>query len=320
MKEARRLIIIGSGPAGYTAALYVARSNLEPLVFAGDQPGGQMMLTTEVENYPGFPDGVLGPDLMELMRKQAERFGAQILFQSVTAVDFSSRPFKVFAGADEYTADAVIIATGASAKWLGLESEARLRGRGVSACATCDAPFFRGKDVVVVGGGDTAMEDALFLTKFAKSVTVIHRRDRLRASKVMQEQAFSNPKIRFLWNSVVEEIIGDKVVEGIAIKNVRTEQVTQLACQGVFIAIGHEPNTQIFKGQLALDGKGYILTKDHTRTSVEGVFAAGDVHDPRYRQAVTAAAFGCMAAMDAEKLLDEKARPVQTVASAPPLG
>lgn len=309
MTEVRKVIIIGSGPAGYTAAIYAARASLKPLVFAGNEPGGQLMITSEVENYPGFPDGIMGPELMESMKQQAQRFGADVVLESVTAVDFTRKPFKIISYDMEYYADAVIIATGASDKWLGLESELRLRGRGVSACATCDGPFFKGKDVVQVGGGDAALEEALFLSRMVNSVTVVHRRDQLRASKIMQERALANPKIRFIWNSVVEEVLGQDTVKGVRLRNVVTNETTQMACQGVFIAIGHEPNTKIFEGQLELDEKGYIKTRNHTFTSVAGVFAAGDVQDHRYRQAVTAAAFGCMAAMDAEKYLEAQAAP-----------
>jgi thioredoxin reductase (NADPH) len=301
----RRLIIIGSGPAGYTAAIYSARANLEPLVIAGSQSGGQLMITSEVENYPGFPEGIQGPELMERFRKQAERFGAQILDEDATKVDFSSRPFRIFTEREEHSADAVIVATGASAKWLGLPSELRLRGKGVSACATCDAFFFRGKDVVVVGGGDTAMEEALFLTKFANHVTVVHRRDRLRASKIMQEKAQSNTKISFLWNHVVDEVLGSNQVEGVIVRNVLDGKTSEIKCQGLFVAIGHEPATSLFRGQLEIDERGYIKVIDGTKTNVSGVFVAGDVHDYKYRQAVTAAGFGCQAALDAEKYLEE---------------
>ncbi len=297
------VIILGSGPAGLTSALYATRGNLRTLVIAGFEYGGQLMLTTDVENYPGFPDGIQGPDLMDVMIKQAERFGAEFVYENATAVDFSKNPFKVHVGEKEYECRSVIIATGASARWLGLESEKRLIGYGVSSCATCDGHFFRGKDLVVVGGGDTAMEEALFLAKLARHVTVIHRRGELKASKIMAERAFKNPKIDFLWDSAVVEVLGEKKVSGVRVQSVKTKETQEVPVQGVFVAIGHTPNTGIFEGQVEME-KGYIIVHDFTRTNIEGVFVAGDVHDYRYRQAVTAAGFGSMAAMDAEKLLE----------------
>lgn len=304
MAELRELIIIGSGPAGMTAAIYAARGNLKPLVITGLPPGGQLMLTSEVENYPGFPDSILGPELMDRMRKQAERFGAEFLEYDVTSVSLLKYPFEVRVNEDVYKAKAIIIATGASVRWLGLESERRLIGRGVSSCATCDAPFFNDKDVVVVGGGDTAIDDALMLTKYAKKVTVVHRRDKLRASKILQDRASKNRKINFKWNSVVEDIIGDKKVESVVIKDVKTGEKSKIDCQGVFVAIGHKPNTDLFKGQIEMDDNGYIIRKNNTETNIKGVFVAGDVCDTRYRQAITAAGMGCQAAMDAEKYLE----------------
>ncbi|MGH7800840.1 MAG: thioredoxin-disulfide reductase [Thermodesulfobacteriota bacterium] len=308
LKQRYRVVIIGSGPAGFTAALYAARANLEPIVFEGTQAGGQLTLTTAVENYPGFPDGVMGPDLMDYMRKQAERFGAKCVFAEVTSVDLSKRPFKIVAGETVLQADTLIIASGASAKLLGINSERRLLGHGVSTCATCDGFFFKDQEVIVVGGGDTAVEEAVFLTKYATKVTVIHRRDRLRASKILQERAFKNKKIGFIWDSIVVEIIGDKEkgISGVKIRNVNTGEIKEKACQGVFVAIGHTPNTRLFEGLLEMDERGYIITKNGTtETSVSGVFASGDVQDHRYRQAITAAGTGCMAAMDAEKFLEE---------------
>lgn len=300
------IIIIGSGPAGLTAAVYAARALVKTLVIAGRLFGGQLMLTTGVENFPGFWNGIQGPDLMQEMRKQAERFGTEVIDDDVESVDFRQRPFKVIVGQRVYTANAVIIASGSSAKWIGLPSEEKLRGRGVSSCATCDAFFFKEKRVMVVGGGDTAMEEALFLTRYATEVTVIHRRDKLRASKILQQRAFANSKIKFIWNSVVREILGEQRVEGVRIENVKTGQVSMIPCDGVFVAIGYEPNTKIFEGQLKLDEKGYLVARDETSTSLEGVFVAGDVHDYKYRQAITAAGDGCKAAMDAIAYLDEQ--------------
>ena len=299
------VIIIGSGPAGLTAAIYTSRSQLKTLLAAGAMWGGQLMLTTEVENFPGFKEGILGPDLMDNMRKQVERFDAELIFEDATAVDFSSKPFKVTVGSKVYQGKSVILATGASAKWLGLESESRLRGRGVSVCATCDAAFFKDKKAVVVGGGDTAMEEALALSKFVREVRVIHRRDQLRASKILQGRVFQNPKIDIVWDSTVQEILGKDKVEGVRLKKVDSDEEFELACDAVFVAIGYKPNTEIFKGQVELDEKGYVVVNDGTETSVEGVFVAGDVKDYRYRQAVTAAGEGCKAALDAGKYLEQ---------------
>ena len=297
------VIIIGSGPAGYTAAIYTARARRDTLVISGILPGGQLMLTTEVENYPGFADGIFGPELMSIMRKQTERMGATIVDDEVVNVDFRHKPFKVLTSTEEYEADAVIICTGASPRKIGAKGEQEFGGKGVSYCATCDGPFFRNQDIVVTGGGDTAMEEAIFLTKFGKSVYVVHRRDKLRASKVMQERAFENQKIKFHWNKIVDEIIGKDKVTQVIIRDVATNEKQTLDAGAIFVAIGHEPNTKIFKGQIELDEQGYIILKDHTKTTVEGVFAAGDVHDHRYRQAVTAAGFGCMAGIDVDKYL-----------------
>ena len=308
MADIEKVIIIGGACAGLTAAIYTARAKLDPLLFAGHMFGGQLMMTSEVENFPGFPEGIQGPELMDRFRQQAEKFGTRIIYENVIKVDFKTRPFKVWAGDQEYLAESVIVATGARPRMLGLESEAMLMGKGVSYCAVCDGAFYKDMDVVVVGGGDSAMEEALHLTHHARSVTVIHRRDKLRASKIMQERAFENPKINFVWNSVVEEIydVNQGKVTGVLIKNVKTGELKELKCDGVFIAIGHEPNTDVFVGQLELDSYGYIKTHDFVKTSVEGVFAAGDVHDKRFRQAITASAFGCMAALECERYLSEK--------------
>jgi thioredoxin reductase (NADPH) len=308
-KSHYRVMILGSGAAGLTAAIYAARANLHPLVIEGSQPGGQLTITTDVENFPGFAEGILGPELMEQFKKQAERFGTEILFGEVTAVDLKQRPFRVTVSKETYSCDALIIATGASAKLLGLESEKKLMGYGVSACATCDGFFFRDKEVIVVGGGDTALEEALFLTKFATLVTIIHRRNELRASKIMQERARKNPKIRFIWDSVVEEIYGaskDGGVRGVKLKNVKTGAMQDFKCDGAFIAIGHEPNTKLFAGYLDMDEFGYLVTHTGTKTNIPGVFACGDVQDRVYRQAVTAAGSGCMAAIDAERFLESQ--------------
>jgi len=303
-----KVIIIGSGPAGLTAAIYAARANMSPLVFEGIQPGGQLTITTDVENYPGFPGGILGPELMDKFREQAQEFGATTLFENVDRVDFSSKPFKVYVSDKEYEAESIIISTGASAKLLGLESETKLMGFGVSACATCDGFFFKEKEILVVGGGDSAMEEATFLTKFASSVTIVHRREEFRASKIMQERAKNNPKISTMWNSEIVEMYGDpkeKGLESVDIKNVVSGDVSNHATDGVFMAIGHNPNSDIFKGQLILNDSGYIITKaDSTSTSVDGVFAAGDIQDFTYKQAVTAAGTGCMAAIEAERYLE----------------
>jgi thioredoxin reductase (NADPH) len=305
--DTRNVIILGSGPAGYTAALYTARANLQPLVLKGLDAGGQLMLTTDVENYPGFPEAVLGPELMEAMEKQACRFGADLLAQTATGVDLSERPFGVWAGDERWHAKTLIVATGASAKWLGVPGEERLRGRGVSACATCDGFFFKDRQLVVVGGGDTAMEEAIFLTRFASKVTIVHRRDEFRASKILRDRTLANPKISVVWNSVVEEILGMDAVTGVRLRNVLGGEPVDFPTDGVFVAIGHSPNTALFEGRLELSAGGYVVVDEpSTRTSVPGVFAAGDVTDRTYRQAVTAAAQGCKAAMDAERFLEEE--------------
>ena len=315
MSETHEVVIVGSGPAGLTAAIYSARANLKPIVIegepssTGDQPGGQLMITTEVENYPGFPDGVLGPDLMRDFRTQAERFGAQMITEKATKVDFSARPFKIWIGdtdsEPDYLSETVIVSTGAQSIMLGLEAEERLMGRGLSTCATCDGFFFRDQEIAVVGGGDSAMEEATFLTKFASKVTIIHRRDQLRASRIMQERAFANEKIEFLWNHVVTDLLGEEKLQGVKVQNTQTGEESSLDVTGLFIAIGHTPNTGLFAGQLDMKENGYLTTAaDSTRTNVEGVFACGDVQDDYYRQAVTAAGSGCMAAIEAERWLE----------------
>jgi thioredoxin reductase (NADPH) len=303
-RSPRKVLIIGSGPAGLTAALYAARAKLEPLVIAGYTPLGQLMITTDVENYPGFPGGILGPELMALFREQAERFGSEIIDKDATKVDFSSRPFRVWVGDDEYTADSVIVATGASALWLGLDSEEHFRGRGVSACATCDGFFFRDREIAVVGGGDTALEEALFLTRFASKVTMLVRRDQFRGSKIMQDRALSHSKIEVRWNQEVMEVLGDSTVSSVRVRDASTGKESGLDVQGLFVAIGYKPNTDLFIGQLETDERGYLKVVDETGSRIEGVFVAGDVHDHRYRQAVTAAGDGCKAAIDAERWLE----------------
>ena len=311
MSTHRQVVIIGSGPAGLTAAIYAARANLAPLVIEGepsstsDQPGGQLMLTTEVENFPGFPEGIMGPDLMVRFREQAARFGAELLTAKVTRVEFDQRPFRVWVGDDEHQADSVIVSTGARSLMLGLEAESRLLGHGLSTCATCDGFFFRGREIAVVGGGDSALEEALFLTKFASKVTLVHRRDSLRASKIMQERARANEKIAFLWDSVVVDLLGDTKLQGAVVENVKTGERSELPLSGLFVAIGHQPNTDLFKGILDMEDSGYLVTRPGSScTNVEGVFACGDVQDHTYRQAITAAGSGCMAAIDAERWLE----------------
>ncbi|HEY9398339.1 MAG TPA: thioredoxin-disulfide reductase [Nitrososphaeraceae archaeon] len=306
--EAKNLydvIIIGSGPAGFTAGIYASRAKLKTLIISGSLPGGQLMTTSEVENYPGFPNGIFGPELMMNMRQQSERFGTTIIDDEVLKVNFKNHPFLISTHSESFEGRAILLCTGASPRKLGINGEQEFGGRGVSYCATCDGPFFKGEEIAVIGGGDTAIEEATFLTKFGKSVKIIHRRDFLRASKILQEKAFENSKIQFIWNHVVTRISGNKKIESIDIKDLTTGKIQNLSVGGLFVAIGHEPNTSIFKDQLELDDKGYVVLKENTRTSVEGVFAAGDVHDYRYRQAVTAAGFGCMAALDVEKWLTE---------------
>ncbi len=324
MSEIHEVIIVGAGPAGYTAAIYTARANLRPLLFTGLQPGGQLTITTEVENYPGFRDPILGPELMEIMRDQAKRFGTELVEAEVTRIDVSARPFRLWADEREYRANAVIVASGASARLLDLPSEQQYMGFGVSACATCDGFFFRGKRVMVVGGGDTAMEEATYLTRFCTEVVVVHRRDELRASKIMQERALANPKIRLIWNAVVAEVLGQgeglqRRVTGVKLLDTRTGAVTEHAIDGLFVAIGHQPNTGFLAGQVPMDGRGYVTVEPGTtRTLIPGVFAAGDVADPTYRQAVTAAGSGCMAAIDAERWLEAQAHAAHARAEGTP--
>jgi thioredoxin reductase (NADPH) len=316
--EVREIIVIGGGPAAYTAALYSARANLNPLVIEGFAWGGQLMITSDVENYPGYPDGVLGPEMMQDLRRQAERFGTEFLTDDVTKVDFSERPFKVWVGEDEYRAEAVVVATGANARQLGLDSEKKLQGRGVSYCAVCDAAFFKEREIVVVGGGDSAMEEATFLAKFASKVTVVHRRDSFRASPIMVDRARSSERIDFLLDSVVEEVLGEDTVTGVLVHNVKTDETVEIPADGFFVAIGHDPNTALFRGQLDMDEGGYIETKGRTsETNVVGVFAAGDVQDHVYRQAVTAAGSGCMAALDAERFLAAQEGRAEAALAAP---
>lgn len=297
------VIIVGAGPAGYTAAIYAARANLSVKMIAGPSPGGQLLLTSEVENFPGFKDGILGPELMEEMKDQAKRFGAEIITELVTKVELGGQPKKVWVDKEEYQAKSVIIATGASANWLGLKNEQRLMGKGISACATCDGFFFSDKEVVVVGGGDSAMEESLTLAKFASKVTIVHRRDEFRASKIMQDRVMNNPKIEVFWNKTVEDVLGKDSVEGVQLKDAKTGKLTKLSCQGLFVAIGHTPATDLFKHSLEMDEKGYLVVKDNVKTALPGVFAAGDVADPHYRQAITAAGDGCRAALEAERFI-----------------